>query len=90
MGSEKHLAELPCALQVPWYAVLGNHDYGDGIESDRLKHCQLDGSDVLIVQWMRECSIPIGRTPNGSACCFSPLWQVWLPIQQSQGHKRAC
>lgn len=31
---------LSCTvLQVPWYAVLGNHDYGDGIDPAKTTDC---------------------------------------------------
>ncbi|GAX83740.1 hypothetical protein CEUSTIGMA_g11165.t1 [Chlamydomonas eustigma] len=50
------------SLQVPWYAVLGNHDYGDTLTSQQLSNCSNPPPESL-----SECQ---------PGCCYSPLWQV--------------
>ena len=48
-------------LQVPWYAVLGNHDYGDGNSGD--------------ADWER-CNGRSWEQCETLGCCPSPVWQV--------------
>jgi hypothetical protein len=48
-------------LQVPWYAVLGNHDYGDGGQND---------SDF------ERCNGRTWEQCEALGCCPSPVWQV--------------
>lgn len=47
-------------LDVPWYAILGNNDYGDGlINMTEIRQCR--------ARSFRKCN---------PRCCYSPLWQV--------------
>eukprot|EP01026_Neomeris_dumetosa_P039985 TRINITY_DN32_c0_g6_i2.p1 TRINITY_DN32_c0_g6~~TRINITY_DN32_c0_g6_i2.p1 ORF type:complete len:405 (-),score=41.59 TRINITY_DN32_c0_g6_i2:272-1486(-) len=47
---------------VPWYVVLGNHDYGDGREDE----------DELV-----DCSDTVLENCDG-ICCNSPIWQLGM------------
>nr|BCL66209.1 Purple acid phosphatase [Volvox reticuliferus]BCL66277.1 Purple acid phosphatase [Volvox reticuliferus] len=48
-------------LQVPWFAVLGNHDYGDSVDDDALTSC---------------LSAPTSEVQCAGKCCISPFWQT--------------
>ncbi|GLC46342.1 hypothetical protein PLESTB_001764800 [Pleodorina starrii] len=48
-------------LQVPWYAVMGNHDYGDSIDKATLSSC------LAAPTSLEECA---------GKCCISPFWQT--------------
>lgn len=50
-------------LQVPWFAVLGNHDYGDHVDTSLLSSGQC-------------LSAPRNASECAGKCCFSPLWQI--------------
>ncbi|KAG2492671.1 hypothetical protein HYH03_009086 [Edaphochlamys debaryana] len=50
-------------LQVPWYAVMGNHDYGDNVDRSLLASGQC-------------LAAPTAPEQCAGKCCFSPWWQV--------------
>nr|BCL66142.1 Purple acid phosphatase [Volvox africanus] len=48
-------------LQVPWLAVVGNHDYGDSVDDATLTSCVSD---------------PASESQCAGKCCISPFWQT--------------
>ncbi|KAG2438465.1 hypothetical protein HXX76_005018 [Chlamydomonas incerta] len=50
-------------LQVPWYVVMGNHDYGDAV-------------DVSLLTSGQCLATPSGPDVCAGKCCYSPWWQV--------------
>lgn len=52
-------------LQVPWYAVLGNHDYGDKIDPDG--GAAKGDSNSCAARKLEDCP---------KDCCYSATWQV--------------
>ncbi|KXZ52138.1 PAP1 protein [Gonium pectorale] len=50
-------------LQVPWYAVMGNHDYGDNVDVNLLS----EGTCLQAPASPAECA---------GKCCISPWWQI--------------
>lgn len=70
-------------LQVPWYAVLGNHDYGDTLASGMVGSCKggplesCRGGCCFSPMWqVREGK---GREGGGSAACRMSQSVHWLP-----------
>ncbi|GFR43119.1 hypothetical protein Agub_g4123 [Astrephomene gubernaculifera] len=50
-------------MQVPWYAVMGNHDYGDNV-------------DASLLNSGRCLAAPPSAEACTSRCCISPWWQT--------------
>eukprot|EP00878_Enallax_costatus_P022880 GHUV01024314.1.p1 GENE.GHUV01024314.1~~GHUV01024314.1.p1 ORF type:complete len:373 (+),score=81.50 GHUV01024314.1:129-1247(+) len=63
------------SLQVPWYAVLGNHDYGDQIDPDAgtLK----GGSASCAARRLEDCP---------KDCCYSATWQYTGQLNDARWH----
>ncbi|KAG2430693.1 hypothetical protein HYH02_013690 [Chlamydomonas schloesseri] len=50
-------------LQVPWYVVMGNHDYGDAVDVSQLSSGQC-------------LAAPTSAEQCAGKCCYSPWWQT--------------
>ncbi|GLI62857.1 Purple acid phosphatase [Volvox africanus] len=61
-------------LQVPWYAVMGNHDYGDSADDATLTSC---------------LSAPTSEKQCEGKCCISPFWQTVPELAARDGRWNA-
>ena len=69
---------MPSALQVPWHAVLGNHDYGECWTEESCDQATARCQSI--------------QSPDDAACYLSPLHQVSMDshdaVTQTQLQKK--